>query len=120
MKKTIHLEYDLPDSAYNKIKEFLDASPVFTYQLVTDCSTWVEGSQSPENINLLQKINSIIAGIAVVIDGKLVDPDAAVNLMDDSLRERLHQEMAPCTDQEFIEAYCRAHKKEFNETFQVN
>ena len=30
--------------------------------------------------------------------------DAAVILMDDEIREDLHAELAPCTDEEFMEA----------------
>jgi hypothetical protein len=34
-------------------------------------------------------------------------------LMDDDIRERLHGELAPCTDQEFIDAYTIAHREEY-------
>lgn len=35
--------------------------------------------------------------------------DVAVNLMDDEIREDLHQEMAPCNDAEFLAAYMERH-----------
>ena len=56
----------------------------------------------------------------VIIDDYEVDFEAAVNLMDDEIREQLHDEMAPCEDQEFIDAYVKAHEKKFNEDFVVN
>ena len=46
--------------------------------------------------------------------------DAAVELMDDDLREQLHREMAPCTNQEFYDAYVKAHAAKYNgEKFQI-
>lgn len=45
--------------------------------------------------------------------------DAAVNLMDDELREELHNELAPCSDLEFMEAYMKAHKEKFGEEFKI-
>lgn len=53
-------------------------------------------------------------------DGRTVDYDAAVELMDDDLREQLHMEMAPCTNQEFYDAYVKAHAEKYNgEKFQI-
>ena len=56
----------------------------------------------------------------VTLNGKTIDFDAAVNLMDDEIRENLHNKMAPCTDQEFMDAYVQAHAAKFDdEEFQV-
>ena len=56
----------------------------------------------------------------VTLHGKTIDFDAAVALMDDEVREDLHSKMAPCTDQEFINAYAGAHAAKFDgEEFQV-
>ena len=53
-------------------------------------------------------------------DGRTVDYAAAVELMDDDLREQLHREMAPCTNQEFYDAYVKAHAEKYNgEKFQI-
>lgn len=49
--------------------------------------------------------------------GNKVDFAAAVELMDDAVREAVHAEVAPCTDQEFFNAYCAAHLGEFGEAF---
>ena len=32
---------------------------------------------------------------------------AAVMLMDDEIREEVHADLAPCTDQEFFDEYCK-------------
>ena len=54
-------------------------------------------------------------------DGRTVNYAAAVELMDDDLREQLHREMAPCTNQEFYDAYVKAHAAKYNgEKFQIN
>ena len=56
----------------------------------------------------------------VTLNGKTIDFDAAVNLMDDENREDLHNKMAPCTDQEFMDAYVEAHAAKYDgEQFQV-
>ncbi len=56
---------------------------------------------------------------AAYIDGKEVNYDAAVDLMDDDIREELHLEMAPCTNQEFLDAYCKAHYNKYGIDFIV-
>ena len=45
--------------------------------------------------------------------------DAAVALMDDDIREELHRELAPCTDQEFLEAYMKRHEEKYGIVFVV-
>ena len=45
------------------------------------------------------------------------DWDAIVNYMDKDLAEELHFKLAPCSNQEFFNAYCKAHEKKFGETF---
>jgi len=45
--------------------------------------------------------------------------DAAVELMDDEIRESLHADLAPCTDLEFLEAYMAAHAEKFGEQFAI-
>lgn len=53
-------------------------------------------------------------------DGHLVYYAAAEEMMDDDLREELHMEMAPCTNQEFYDAYVKAHAAKYNgEKFQI-
>lgn len=42
--------------------------------------------------------------------GTEFDFDVTVNYMDDEIRERIHNELAPCTEQEFFDAYCKADK----------
>lgn len=40
-----------------------------------------------------------------------MDYEAAAQMMDDDLREELHGELAPCTEQQFFRAYELAHAK---------
>ena len=47
-----------------------------------------------------------------------VDFETLVNLMDDEIREKIHREIAPCTEQEFINAYIKEHEKKYDEKFQ--
>lgn len=45
--------------------------------------------------------------------------NAAVALMDDDIREELHRELAPCSDEEFLAAYIRRHEEKYGEQFTV-
>lgn len=51
---------------------------------------------------------------------KPIDYEEAVTLMDDEIREELHMEMAPCTEQEFFEAYAKAHEEKFGEEWELD
>lgn len=56
-----------------------------------------------------------------VIDknGQENDYEYAVSLMDDDIREELHGELAPCTDQEFYTAYLEKHLAKYGEEFKT-
>ena len=45
--------------------------------------------------------------------------EAAVQLMDDEIRERLHAKIAPCSDEEFLEAYMIEHEKKYGVPFVI-
>ena len=51
--------------------------------------------------------------------GVEIEWNTAVNLMDDDLREELSAELAPCTEQEFFEAYAKAHENKFGEEWEL-
>lgn len=53
-------------------------------------------------------------------NGKQINYDAAVQLMDDEIREELHAELAPCTEQEFFTAYEAAHEEKFGEEWELS
>lgn len=53
----------------------------------------------------------------VTVNGKEVDYDGAVSLMDDEIREELHTLLAPCLAQEFVDAYAERHKEKYGEEF---
>lgn len=44
---------------------------------------------------------------------------AAVELMDDEIREEIHRELSPCTDLEFLEEYMKRHKEKYGEEFTI-
>lgn len=48
-----------------------------------------------------------------------INYEVAVNLMDEEIREELHGEMAPCTEQEFFDRYTAEHEKKFSETWEL-
>lgn len=49
-----------------------------------------------------------------------IDFDVAAQLMDDEIREDLHLNFAPCTEQEFFDEYCKAHLAKYSEEFILN
>lgn len=57
----------------------------------------------------------------VNVNGTEIEFEAVVNLMDDEIREELNSKMAPCDEQDFVDAYIAAHASKFDgEEFRVN
>lgn len=52
-------------------------------------------------------------------NGEEIDFEVAVSLMDDEIREDLNRELAPCSEQEFFQAYEKAHEEKYGEEFQI-
>lgn len=52
--------------------------------------------------------------------GTVIDYEAAEAMMDDDIREALHCELAPCPDQEFFDAYAKAHAEKFGEEWELS
>ena len=52
--------------------------------------------------------------------GTEINWDAAIALMDDDIREALHDELAPCTEQEFFTAYEAAHEAKYGEEWELS
>lgn len=59
-------------------------------------------------------------GKVVNAAGREIDFDAAVALMDDEIREAIHAELAPCTEQAFFEAYAVAHAEKYGAEWELN
>lgn len=53
-------------------------------------------------------------------NGVEIDFETAVGLMDDELRERIHAKLAPCSEQEFFEAYEIAHTEEYSADWELS
>ena len=51
---------------------------------------------------------------------QVIPVNVAIQLMDDDLREKLHRGLAPCTEQDFFDAYCGAHQARFNEVWELD
>lgn len=51
--------------------------------------------------------------------GTKVDYDAAGNLMDIEIIDYLEDHITPCTEQEFFNAYCKAHLEKYGEEFEL-
>ena len=44
---------------------------------------------------------------------------SAVELMDDEIREAVHADLAPCTDEEFLVEYMKRHEEKYGEPFTI-
>lgn len=55
----------------------------------------------------------------VILNNEEVNFDACVSMMDDEIREAIHAELVPCTDQEFLDAYVDRHYEKYGEPFQI-
>lgn len=45
--------------------------------------------------------------------------DMIVSYMDDEIRESIHNEIAPCSNGDFLLAYCKAHSEKYDEDFSI-
>ena len=54
------------------------------------------------------------------MNGTEINYEVAVELMDDELREELHMDMAPCTEQDFFTAYEKAHAEKYGEEWELS
>lgn len=50
-------------------------------------------------------------------NGDEVRFSSVVPFMDDEIRERLHEELSPCSNQTFFDAYLEAHLEKYGEDF---
>jgi len=51
--------------------------------------------------------------------GNVIDFEAAVQLMDNGIREAVHADLSPCSEAEFFEAYQRRHATAFGQMLVV-
>lgn len=54
------------------------------------------------------------------MNGTAIDFETAVSMMDDDIRESVHAEHAPCTEQEFFTAYEKAHAAKYGEEWELS
>lgn len=83
-------------------REDLDACP--DYQ-------WGEGD--------VEKVCGILQGLeaAEIVKNGLYE--SAVALMDDDIREAVHADLAPCTEEEFLAEYMKRHEEKFGSPFAI-
>lgn len=80
---------------------------------------WSKVLNMPEVIRWPETYSWLRSNTVGTLHGKPVYFDAAIALMDDDLRERLHYQLPPRTEQEFLDAYCAAHLAKFGTPFIV-
>ena len=55
----------------------------------------------------------------VMLNGCEVDFDVCVNMMDDEIRESIHNDMAPCGEQEFLDEYVVRHAAKYGKNLEI-
>ena len=55
----------------------------------------------------------------VILNGKTVDFDACVNLMDSELMDTIHMIFEAPDEQSFLDRYCRLHYWKYGENFTI-
>jgi len=87
-----------------------------TYHLDTDTPL---GAQLTAQGLLTEEQGRLLDDLLPVYDsrGTVIDYEAAVNLMDDELREELHDELPPCSRQAFLIEYAGRHETRFGTGF---
>jgi hypothetical protein len=56
----------------------------------------------------------------ITYKGGQYDADVAINLMDDEIRETLHDAQDWASEQDFFDAYVKAHAEKYGEDFVIN
>lgn len=112
---------ELTEKARRAYNEY---SPLSIYETEDDdgvLSYRIDGCVEAYNLTedeVNETLESLLSSPAQdIIDAGLYN--AAVNLMDDDIREELHSEIAPCTDIEFLEAYMKRHEEKYGVPFTV-
>jgi tRNA nucleotidyltransferase/poly(A) polymerase len=57
--------------------------------------------------------------IKVLLNNVSIDIDVVINLMDDEIREYLHNLQTYDDEQSFLDAYVQTHKSKFSENFTI-
>ena len=123
VREDLNREYHAPTA--QELYDFLDSQPTWdsvpadAYDQLADlCGVDIKQADGPDT--LMDRCAAALAAQYVQDeDGRTVDYAAAVELMDDDLREQLHREMAPCSNQAFYAAYVKAHAAKYGEKFQI-
>lgn len=70
---------------------------------------------------VVKAYNAALIASNLVINpyGIEIDFDAAGALMDDDIREEVHAELAPCTQQAFFDRYCELHAQRYGEPWEL-
>lgn len=82
-------------------------------------SMFGEGTAKDAPEDLEDALTAYIEDQVVEMYGRWVYYNAAENMMDDEIREELHNELAPCTNQEFMDAYLARHLTKYQEQFKI-
>ena len=126
VREGLNREYHAPTA--QELYDFIDSQPTWdsvptdAYDQLADlCGVGYTEEDGPDTLmdRCAAALEKQASQYVQDEDGRTVDYAAAVELMDDDLREQLHMELAPCTNQEFFDAYVKAHAEKFNgEKFQ--
>lgn len=99
-----------------------DGNDVFTYS-INFCGDRRQGLTEDEVNAIFEDFYAEVAedvaeeaAATIIEDGNF---DAAVELMDDEIREAVHADLAPCSDVDFLKEYARRHFLKYGKRFEA-
>lgn len=104
--------FDTVNGNYYTVKELMHIYKLFRAELVD--RNFYEYMDRVIKEGMMEEIDKSTFAAVVAETGLYLN---AVNLMDDELREKIHNDLYPCTQTEFLTAYAHAHKNKYNEEF---
>lgn len=111
---------DLTEKAKRAYDEY---SPLSIYEIETDDGYTYDVTGCVQASGLTEaEVNETLEDLVSSPAEDIIDAglfDQAVALMDDDIREEIHRELAPCTDQEFLEAYMVKHEEKYGTPFEI-
>lgn len=102
-EQVVKVADNLEEMATKRVHEMYEALKEIVRECVQIVSVWAENECEDEQTNRVQ-----------------TSWDAIAELMDDEIREQVHAELAPCTEEEFFARYCELHEQKYGEEFVVN
>lgn len=118
--RELRLEKELSQNELSKLSGVSARMIQYYEQGVKD----INKAQAQSIYQLSQALNcrmeDLIMKNVINMNGTEIDFEQSIELMDDEIREDLHNKLAPCSDQVFFTEYEKAHQERFGEEWELS